>query len=394
MSSRRIRPAAPWLLLAGLGAGLPALAGWDVHFAPSADLRVEKTGNVNVVGGSEQSDIVTGLSVRLALEADRPATSLRFSYLPQRQTFQDFGNFDNTAHTVQGSLNHQGPTGSNYNLQLNASRTQQQGIDPDNPGGTVSLVPRTTIERAQLQWGGSTAPSVRSVWTWAFRGAVNRFEDLPTVDFEDSDEAGMQLGWGRSVSVKTSWAIQYSLQVIDPERSESTEAHSLRWAINHQFGRYLSGRAAAGSFFTSVGSEAFTDPAVELALTRSGATSWATEIGVRQSVSSGTGEGGATLDRSLYTSYQKTSRTGKLGFGINASFARRESFDTLSGDPRTVESALAQTTINWQPLRGLSMGVFHRYVNQDSTASTATAPADADYHAGGLFLAYTRPRKQ
>jgi len=383
-------------LLSALAAQ-PSRAAWDTQFLPSVEMRVTTTQNVNVTGEVEQSDVVSQLAIMLALQADRRDTTMRFAYSPLRQSFKDFENFDNTGHQISANIRHDPRAGVSHEFQLYASRSQNQGIDPQDAGLPVSLVPRTTLERYRAQWGGSTASDRRSSWIWQVRGEANRGEDTDAVDFEDSTLGAALVGWARAVSARTNWSLRYGFQVIEFETAESFRTHNLRVQLNHAFGLYVQGVLALGTFYSDSGGSTFSDPALEASVARSGATNWGARAGIRTTVSTGSGSGGATRDGVVFVDYSKTDRSGRLSFRAEGSFTRREELDPAGGDPRDLDTLLTREEFGWNFQRAWRFGVFHSYVDQRRTAAGAagTEPVlvAAGYHAGGLFVRWTRQRR-
>jgi hypothetical protein len=365
-----------------------ALAKYDIEFLPRVEVRAESVGNARGTDGgpNDGSDVRAELTLSLALQGQKPRKNWRVSYQPARQNFDDASEFDNTSHRLDGSFSQQVSDLSTYALQFSGSRTRNGGRRSDG-ADPASAEPRAETDRLSATLVGQTQVSTKTFLNWNLRGSLVDREDLPGEPLADSETIGVNLGWGRSLSEKSSIAIEVGQQEIDYDARASNETTELRANYSRSLSRSLSTQVLLGVIETETGTEDRTAPRLDVSLNRSDGVQ-TMRVGIRQYVSSGTGQTSATIDSGAFGNWSISTRDQKFRLGVGATYWYRESVETLQGVRPGTENIRTNTDFNWQVRKGLSLGLSHRYNKQNSieTGSTTVATYEADYHSGGAYV--------
>lgn len=365
-------------------------AAADIDFRPAVQVGYERDGNVQVVG-VEETDEVIRILFDLTLEARTPNTTFQAAYRPYREDYSDFSQFDNTGHLLSMELSHAVSRRSDVEFRLDGSRTDSQFAAAEDPALIRPFVARTTVDRLGFDLSGRAAGGARSFFTWGVDAAVNRYDEIQgsEISFEDSEDYGVSFGWEYETSPRSTLGFAAEAGKVSFETLDDTDVMGLYLTGTKEFSRVLAGEFSVGALRAEADGESTSDFGLDARLDREVADIGTLSAGVRQSVTSGLGVGGATLDRGGYLAWTRTWQ-GRIAATVNLSYWDREGLD-LPGVTGISSNTLASSeSLQWSPTPRLSLGVNHRYVDQDLPG----AEADTDYHSGGIFIRWAfNPRR-
>lgn len=396
----------PAMLL--LAAGV-AVAATDVEFRPSVELRVYRDGNVRVLGDQQVTDEVAELSLDLALSAIKPPTTFTFSYSPYRQAYHELSELDNTGHLLSARLVREISQRSVFSLGLAASHTERQRVQEENPESGVTLVPRSTQDRASLHLAGRISAGRRSFFDWGAGADLVRYDDRTLAD---SDSVDGSIGWGLEVSQRADVGIRYGAQRIDVATvlvcsgdnttpcttdancstvggtciqtlDEPTTTQSLSVVANRGFGRNARASIALGAVRSTTDGETTTDPSINASYTNTFERGSTLTTGIRQRVSGGSGVNSATLDRGAYVSLRPGQRASRFETDLTAYYWQRETLIAGATGRSEIKTLETSESFAWKPYRRhFALGAFHSYHDQ----TDVVGPLDTSYHSGGAFF--------
>lgn len=421
------RPLGRSLIAAACLLSVSMVRAVDYTFDPEAEVRVLQNGNVNVTG-SGRSDQAAQFSLVLPWTAKTPRTSFRVVYRPHYQRYGEVNGASHLAHHLTAGMQRSLSRRSNFGLSFYGSRGEQQSQVFEAPELVSSLVPRTTVTRGGFDVNGRLSTGERTFLTWGVGGGINRYEDpvivtaiqpstgqivtgpLPLVD---SDYVEGRFGWGMEFSERTTAGIEYSgrfltfedIPITPPFREvaftgRQTTAHSIYFNGSRKFGATVTGNLQLGVVRTQVegstvagGARANIDPSVNASFARSITQNASLAFGVRQSVGSGNGLSGASLDRGGFGSWAWASPRTGFGAGVTLAYWQREAIEEATLDRRSATRTLQMSeNLSWTPGSHFSYGVFHSYRDQAASDGSSLgfgpdSQLEANgYHSGGLFV--------
>ena len=375
----RIAGALPGALVLVM-AGTPSRAA-KVEFLPAADTSLRFDGNVAVVGNQNVSDEVVEVGLDLSLVAITRASMFRFSYRPRQEFYRQFSSLDNTGHSLSVILERSLSPRSSFSMALIGAHTQQQVFRVDQPNLPASLVPRTTIDQASLDLGARIATGRRSFATWSLDGGLQRFES----GLQDSSRAGASVGSGFRIAERGSLGVSYRYQHLGFESSPTTRVHALELSGDRQLGPNLAAVYRLGPLRAEDDSgDATIEPSVDVLLTWATPWSGSVVLGLKETVSVGTGLSSATQDRGGYLAWQGTG-TGRFTMSATAGYGLHEPLD-LGDQPATELSTLiTSATATWRVGSHVDLGLFHSFADQEPRQETTSA-LSTRYNTAGGFL--------
>jgi hypothetical protein len=361
----------------------PPRAAADSEFIPEVEFRVGVAGNPAIVGEESESSAAARFTVGLTYERRSPATDLSLTYRPYREIYDEAEEIDYTGHVVRFDVDHEISRRSDFSFKLNGARSEQQSVVRALPDQPLSLVPRTQITRIQASanWGLKTGRK-----GLVDLGLGGWLQDFDQDEFESSDTLFASAGYNHQVARATSLGFNYSYQSISYDAGSTTDVHTGRVNVEHQFGRYTTGTLAVGAF-TARATDSVSDPSVELSVTRQVGERSDLTAGVRQAASAGTGLTSSSRDRGAWLGWAWRSAR-LLTAQVNVSLWRRDDLDLGEGALSAgAETLVTRESLGWNIGRYLDVGISHSYSDQNALDDNPIL--DTSYHSGSVFLRWT-----
>ena len=324
------------VLVVGALAPHSARAASNLKFLPSLEAFFFHDGNVRVTGADATSDQVARLQANLDLESRSPTTTWEFGYSIYRENFADNSELDNTGMWLATRYRKDTSRRNNYDLSFFAVRTERQRIRQETIEDPDTDVQRTQLDRLRFVARGRVETGTRSFMRWTGAGRINHYDGD---NFTDSDSLDLGVGWGYEVSRKADLGVVYGYTRMEFEHSgappasgdpppPTTNTHLLDVAFDYELGPKTEMRAFAGvQAYDEDGGESGTAPSFDFRVRREVTRGSDLIFGVRQTISQGTGRGGATQD-AAGTSAGTTARRAATGsssiqrIGIARAWAR------------------------------------------------------------------------
>jgi len=245
------------LLALALGAFAPSVpAGERTTFDPKITLSHRYTDNVRILeDNTASSDASTRLSIGLNLGHEMKNGSLEFNYTTGYIKYQDFDELDHTGHLLSFGLNTSPGRGS-LSVSTWFRRSQDQGEPDSLDEADLFLAQRTTREliRTSVSYRRSVA-SGRWQWDVGVRGDRSRFEAIADFDsgtaltaVEDRIGYSGRLGFGRTVSPRTSVGVEYRYKEFELDVSQDETVNSFRFTLKHAATRKTAVNVRLGAF--------------------------------------------------------------------------------------------------------------------------------------------------
>ncbi len=397
--TRRRRPEAAWSKSAAwcvvLAACLRPAAAANVTFAQEVQLDAGRDGNLAVVGEENLEDESAELSLALRLAGLGTRNNFELRYTPSVQVYRQFSEANNTAHALRFSLQHAASARSHVRFNLSANRSERQRLDFEQIGEPVSLVERTEIRAFALAVTAQHQATARATIAWAVGGKALRFEDSPARDFEDSEAADAEFGTARQLSPRTSLGWRYRFQNLSFEDRPSARVHALEFTGAWRPGRVWKVELALGAQTASargnIGQRSDIDPSAQLILTFERSEASALSLGLRQTISSGTGLSAATRDRGGFLLWKGSTRRRRFAAEVAATHWRRDPL-FVSDTGGTKGSRFSESAL-WNLGPHVSVGLYHQFVDQDRLAA-APEPLATRYHSWGTVVRWTSEGRQ
>ena len=393
MSTRPQRPLGPTLAFCAGAWVVTTARAAEVIFRPVLVLSGYHDGNVRIIGETgETGDEAFTAALDLDYERSTGSSSWTLNYRPVY-----------TAYRQNDELNYFGQSGhagfsksfsgrSNFNADLAASRTDRQGVRPFRPEQPVSFVERDTQTIADLRVGGTFTSGRRSLIDWNVGGGIVDYE---ANTLNDSTYFGGGAGWRYAFSERDSFGFSlrgdgYLYDEVAPQPGEpppavDTGATAAHIVGEHSFSEVTTLYYGAGATYTDSDLSTATNFSGDVSIKRK--TSELSELGAgaRQSVSSGTGVGGPTLDRGAYVSYMLRAARNGLEANVLAGLWQRDGAAINGAGAPTVTSWSSVETVGWAFNRFISANLIHSYSDQKAD-ETQPETFDTSYHSYGFYV--------
>lgn len=353
----------------------------DVNFRPTLTFGAYYDGNTSVVGdASGQGDGTGVVAADLAVERTTQDSSLVFSYRPSYVAYRNESDLNYFGQSAD--LNYARATSrrARYTFDLNAYRTERQGVRPTSPSDPATFVPRSM----QLHVGArahGTHEGRRNVIEWEVRGHL---DDYSLSTLENSSGLGGLVGWRYEVSENSSVGLGLNLDALLYATLPNVYVESIGVVGAHEFNRATSMTYAVGVSRTDSEGTNATNFACDVAVSRSVTDVSSLTAGVRQAVSDGSGLGGVTLDTGGYVSYSHDAPRRGLSGSVVAGYWRRDPVAVGAASATASTNTLsAGASIGWNFNRFLALNFAYAFSDQ---TSSDPATLDTRYSSYGLNL--------
>jgi len=430
-------------------------------FLPTVDLRVFTNGNTNVVGDGE-SAVGASVGLVLPLRWVRPLSTWGLNYRTGGQVYGKDDRANDFQHHFSGSYSRTLSERSSIGFNLAGNKTEQQTFNAESPDlidEAITLAPRTSVVHLSGGANANFATGQRSSLSFGVRAGLSRYDDIPAgaldpepdsgapppttpsapINFVDSVAYGGSVGWGLTVSERTSLGIGYGYGaityedtgqgvtedrngngVLDPAEdlnnnlvldpgedlngngildpaedrngngvidaqfpARDTTVHTLFVSSSRKFSEFTSGSLNLGALVAQQeGAEDRVEPSISASLSRQVTEQSTLSFGLRQSAGMGTGNGIATLDRGLYGTWSWARPTMHVSVGL-AYWNRETLIDPLGRQDQTTSTFQIAESFGWMPGPRFSYGVFHSFRDQVSDDANFDS---SGYNSGGVFV--------
>ena len=433
-------------------------------FLPTMSLRIFTNGNTNVVGDG-QSAVGASVSLTLPVRWIRPLSSWGLSYSTAASVYGQDDPTNDLDRNLSASYNRTLSRRSSLGFNLNGSMSEQQGFDENLADRAITLAPRTDVLHLHGSGHANFATGRRSYLDVSIRAGIQRYDDItvnedanfnnvldPGEDldsdnildrpfsFVDSYTYGGHLGWGMTVSERTSVGLGYGYGrityedtgtiltedanrngVLDPtedlngnlildpgedlngnglldleeDRNANgtidplsppaldTTVHTAYFNGTRRFSEFTTGSLGLGVLVAQQeGAEDRLEPSISASLSRQVSEQSTLSFGLRQSAGMGIGNGIATLDRGLYGTWAWGRPT--MGASVGLAYWNRETLiDPLGRQDENTSTFQITESFSWTPGPRFSYGVFHSFRNQVSDDAGFDS---SGYNSGGVFV--------
>jgi hypothetical protein len=353
----------------------------EVDFRPALTFGAYYNGNTAVVGDATGSgDGAAAVAADLAVERTTPVSSLVFSYRPSYVAYRNESDLNYFGQSVDFSYARAATRQARYTYDLNAYRTERQGVRPTSPSDPATFVPRSMQTHVGARVHG-THEGRRNLIDWEVRGNL---EDYSLSTLENSSGLGALVTWRYEVSEKNSVGLGLILNTLLYETLPTVYVESFGVVGAHEFSRSTSMTYAAGVSMTNSDGSSSTNFAADVSISRSITEVSSLSAGVRQAVSRGSGLGGVSLDTGGYVSYSHMApRRGVTG-SVIAGYWRRDPIAVGAAAASASTTTLsAGGSVGWNFNRFLSLNFAYAYSDQ---SSSDPATLDTRYSSYGLNL--------
>jgi hypothetical protein len=342
----------------------------EVDFRPTLTFGAYYDGNTAVVGEA-------------GFDRTTPESTLNFSYRPSYVAYRNASDLNYFGQSADLNFARSASRSARYTFDLNAYRTERQGVRPTSPSDPATFVPRSMHTHVGARAHG-THEGRRNLIDWEVRGHL---DDYSLSTLENSSGLGALVAWRYEVSEKSSVGLGLNFDTLMYQTLPNVYIESFGLVGEREFTRSTSMVYAAGVSRTSSEGSSSTNFAADVSVSRAITDVSALSAGVRQSVSAGSGLGGTSLDTGGYVSYSHTAPRRGLGGSVVAGYWRR--------DPMAVgaAAATASTTtlsaggsLGWNFNRFLALNFAYAYSDQ---TSSDPATLDTRYSSYGLNLLWT-----
>lgn len=367
-------------------AGLWTLAvdAAELEFRPTLTFGLYHDGNTAVTGDpTAQGDEVAALALDLSLERTTQDGSLVFSYRPSYVAHHKNTELDYFGQSMDLQYSHAGSRSARYTFDLNAYRSERQGIRPTTPSEPTTFVPRNMETLVGLRVHG-THEGRRNILDWEIRAHL---DDYSLESLENSTGEGVQGSWRYELSEKSTLGLGLIFDTIQYETLPSSYIESFGLVGTHEFGRATAMTYVFGVSRSSSSGASDTGFAGGLSISRTISEQSSLSAGVQQTASQGSGLGGMSLDRGGYLSYGLQQPRRGLSASVLAGYWWRSPLDVgaASGSASTTSFNTSES-LGWSFNRFLTLSVAHAYVDQSSSDQDAL---DTRYNSYGFNLRWT-----
>lgn len=338
-------------------------------------------GNTQIVGDATgHGDDVAAIAFDLSVLRTTSDSTLTFAYRPVYVAHKE--NSDNNYFGQSTDLNYvTSPSRSaQYTFDVNAYRTERQGVRATDPSEPATFVPRSV----QTHVGGrahGTHTGRRNIVDWEFRG---NYESYSLDTLEDSSGAGAMTTWRYQVTENSSVGLGLIFDTLFYATLDNVYVESFGLVGAHAFSAATSMSYAVGASRTETTGSSSTNFAADITIARTITDVSALTAGIRQAVSRGSGLGGVSLDTGGYVAYShNVPRPGITG-SVTAGYWRRDPIE-VAGAAATAntETLSASGSLGWNFNRYLSLNLYDSYSYQ---TSSDPATLDTQYNSVGLNL--------
>ncbi len=218
MGNRTNAAALVLVLLAGTAAA--GAAGWTIE--PVLTVTGEHTDNVRTIGAGGASDTIVSTALLLPLRRETPRTTLELSWQPSRETYNDYGALDNTAHTVRLAWRHEPTRRTTWNLSAGWDRRERARVRYDDVADDLVVLPHTRVDTLSGRLEGRFTLAPRSRLTTAATWRDTSYDEprvpaaggLP-VRLADSTDTALSVGFERDVGRRTALRVRWQGSRID-----------------------------------------------------------------------------------------------------------------------------------------------------------------------------------
>jgi len=407
----------------GCAAWMPAGAA-EVDFRPTLMFGIFHDGNIAVTGdATANGDDVGAVSVELVVDRTTPDDTLSFAYRPTYVAYRKNDGLNYFGQSVRMSYAHAPSRAATYAFDLDASRTERQGVRPTDPADTTTFVPRSLQTHVTIR-GHGRHEARRNIVDWELRGTLDDFSQAhqatgtqPTVcttdaecddgnactddtcaaglcafaqnhscDLQGSTGARALTTWQYAVTENHSVGLGLVFETFWYEVLPTTYNESLGLVGESSFGRFTTMTYAAGVCDTTSSGVSDTNVVGNLHISRAFSEDSTLAAEVRRSASQGSGLGGVSIDQGGYLEYGYSPNRRGVTAAIIAAYWKREPPDQAgtSGTPSTTTIS-TNATLGWNFNRFLSLNLNHLYSDQSSSSPTTL---DTRYSSYGLHLSW------
>jgi hypothetical protein len=369
-------------------------------FRPALTFGIFHDGNVDVVG-EKRGDDAAALALALTWERLMPTSTFEFMYRPAYTAYRRSTDLDYFGNTVVLSYARDWSRVSRLTVDSYMARTDYQAQTKDNPDRATTFVPRTTVTLGTLRVGGTAAAGRRGLLDWHVRAGATHYDDIkddPATpaneahNFNDSTEFGGRVDWRDQLSERNTLGGGVDIAYFGFETGPAvtvgtvglvgTSQPSEAWLID-----YAAGASNAKADSDSVTGFSFNVRADYSVLSKASTFS----AGARQVFAPGTGLGGATQDRVVWTSYSHAPTVRGLSGSLLGSYSQRNTVQFGSTPPPQGDTSTTSAvgSIGWKFNRFLDLSAYGTYVDQHArnvTDPLIAATLDTSYGSYGLFL--------
>ncbi|MCP3981347.1 MAG: hypothetical protein GY716_18775 [bacterium] len=242
-------------MLATLLLLLPGVALGQTQFNPYFTLQYNYIDNAIYLEddmGQDTSDSTMSLAIALPVTRTWKTGSFTVRYEPTIERFDEFDQFDDTAHRASFRMNNSPSELSSISVDAGFDHSQQQGgvelDDPDAPPLTERVV------RQSFRAGFGYDGPIGQRWNWSAdaRIADTRYDegDIGSeTTLEDRTTYSAGVGFGRSTTRTSNIGFSYELRRFDLEQDDET-SHLVSFTARSELGRKLSIDGAIGGFYS------------------------------------------------------------------------------------------------------------------------------------------------
>jgi hypothetical protein len=383
----------------GIALGVIALAhpakAAAVDFRPELTFGLFHSGNVEIIGNEPVGDDTAAISLDLAVDRTTAISDFSFYY---QATYVDYrqnsalsyvGNFLGASYTKETSRN------TGLQASVDVSRTDAQGIAAASiaPQGTEgsnvdrpqTFVPRTTITRGHGVVAGSVGAGQRSLVDWAFRAAVNRFDEVTGVSFNNSTSADASGGWRYELSKRTTLGLTVGINWFGFEGTANSFGQSIALTGTHALSAFTTMTFDLGVTRTTTADLSSMNGRFLLEFMRKLTANSSLTTAVQQNVTPGTGLQAATNDTGAWIAYTQSSVRNGLSWAIDGAYWLRKTLPAAGASTTETGTLNLSGALGWRFNRFLELraGYANFYQNDRSDSSSQL---NTSYSSYGLFL--------
>lgn len=366
-----------------------------VDFRPILTFGVFHSGNVQIIGNEAIGDDTAVVAVDLAIDRTMPSSLASFyyqgAYVAYRQNtgLNYLGNRLGASYTKELSLR----TGARADVEV--SRTDSQGIAaasiaPQGSGATnvgrpLTFVPRTTITRGYGSASGTVGTGERSLADWAVQASISRYDDVPGVIFNDSNEARASGGWRYELSQRTTLGLTAGVNWFGFELTASSVGQWLAFTGTHELDQFTTMTFDLGAARTTTGDLSSNSGRFLLSFSRELIANSSLTAAVQQVVSPGTGLQAVTNDTGAWVSYTQSSVRSGLIWAADGSYWFRKTLPVEGGSTTETGTLSLSAALGWRFNRFLDLSAAYASFSQNDR-NDSSSPLNTQYASYGLFL--------
>jgi len=378
------------ILGAVLAAAAIAPAGAaEVVFRPSLSFGVLHDGNVDVVG-TGRGDDAAQIWADLAVDRTGPQSKLSFVYTPSYRKYRNASDLDYFGNAVVLSYAREPSRRTRTVVNVDATRSDTQGIQSYNTDRPLTFVPRTTTYRFLGDVAGTVGLARRSLIDWEARVQSDRYDSTDTTTYINSASVAALGGWRYEVSERSTIGLALRVDWFVYEDKPTihipdvvTETLSLSGTAS--LGRGTDLAYGAGASLSGSDGTTQTSPAFFVTVSNRRSERMTLDAGARQAVGTGTGIGGGSLDRGAWVGFTRSAPMRGLRSAVHASYWFRRALELVQQASGEVRTADLTGTIGWTFNRYIGLDAAATFVDQHSPTN-GTSSADTNYASYGILF--------